>query len=353
MAFQPLRNQERRIRPAPGARLETYDPWAGDTKAETWRVQPPYQALLELIERQPFARTPESDDRLLDWCAENGLLGILPTRAQMVTLPARWGPLIPGHTGSAHLVPTRIVFTRTVNGWRSTVKSTFGTHVPYALVGEPDQLGALVPDDALPAGWPRAGAILQQLGSAEWEAQPLEGDWAAFFPDVEEGARPTYDYAQPFSQRFWELYAEPVEEFLNAAVLFRDALRGIGTFLEDPSNVGADAERRFFSGRDRLHALVARVSPYLQLRQDASLGLYWVSTSLLSTYAMMAIQDLAKQRRPRSCEACGRIFLSAAYQARYCSETCRHRAQKRRQRAGAQPGKRNPRAVPRGPQRVR
>jgi hypothetical protein len=47
----------------------------------------------------------------------------------------------------------------------------------------------------------------------------------------------------------------------------------------------------------------------------------------------MALLDLTERRRVLTCRTCGRVFVSAAYQALYCSERCRSTAQKRAYRA--------------------
>jgi nitrogen-specific signal transduction histidine kinase len=47
----------------------------------------------------------------------------------------------------------------------------------------------------------------------------------------------------------------------------------------------------------------------------------------------MFAQDLLYGRTILQCTSCGTLFLSSAYQAQYCSVTCRLREQKRRLRA--------------------
>ncbi len=96
------------IRPAPKAELEEYDPWAAyhaswnyDPDSATPYVEqrtsaPPYQSLLTLFHEFRFDALgepdPESVEKLLAWCAEHGLLGILPQRTLMVTLASRYYP---------------------------------------------------------------------------------------------------------------------------------------------------------------------------------------------------------------------------------------------------------------------
>ncbi len=83
---------------------------------------------------------------------------------------------------------------------------------------------------------------------------------------------------------------------------------------------------------DILHALTRTVRPTL-VSSDGVLRQEWLSTSLLGTLAMMVLLDLTENRRILTCETCGEIYPTKAYQARYCSDTCKFTAQKRRYRA--------------------
>src|ERR1051325_5303729 len=85
------------IRPAPGATLSRYDPW------QTFRnpagkegVRQPYHSLLQLPTfddlEQPGLRLENADQaRILEWCSQFGLLGMLLHRVEVVVLPAEGG----------------------------------------------------------------------------------------------------------------------------------------------------------------------------------------------------------------------------------------------------------------------
>jgi len=130
----------------------------------------------------------------------------------------------------------------------------------------------------------------------------------------------TYDYPTPSSREFFAVYGEPVHEFLEAAWLMADALDAI----TNPQTKYAFAE-----GVSRLTRLAGQTSATIEQQPDGSLRQRWVSGSLLSSIALMAMEDLATDRLHR-CATCDRLFLSSAHQAEYCSPTCRHTAQKRR-----------------------
>ena len=102
--------------------------------------------------------------------------------------------------------------------------------------------------------------------------------------------------------------------------------------LDGAADVGSQAVGRVRKGMDILHALTRTIRPTL-LPSDGVLRQEWLSTSLLGTLAMMVLLDLTERRRILTCEKCGGVFVTKAYQARYCSDRCRFTAQKRRHRA--------------------
>ena len=137
----------------------------------------------------------------------------------------------------------------------------------------------------------------------------------------------------PYSQAFWELYAEPVTEFWRAARLFAGIVEHLG--------LAAIPEARVSEGTEAL-AREQAVEMLNRWRKDVSQVLLdegeglrqaWVSPSLLVSFAEMFVQDLVTGARGKYCECCGHWFISAAYQACYCSTGCRLRQQKRNLRA--------------------
>ena len=99
---------------------------------------------------------------------------------------------------------------------------------------------------------------------------------------------------------FWGAYAEPVEDFVKAAVQLRKA----PALLDDAADAGSQDLVRVRSGMDILHALTRTIGPTL-------LPIDGVLMALLS----------------------GGVFVTKAYQARYCTDRCRFTAPKRRHRA--------------------
>ena len=97
-------------------------------------------------------------------------------------------------------------------------------------------------------------------------------------------------------------------------------------------NSGPDARD---VGLRRLSRLASFGVPFLKPQADGSLRQQWTGGSLLSTMAVMVMEDLSKNLL-HQCTTCRSFFLSGAYQAEYCSTTCRHTMQKRRYRQRTQ-----------------
>jgi hypothetical protein len=324
------------IRPEPGAQLETYDPWEAYRSARATRAEqaPPYQSLLTLVESLSLEFTAQSAARVAAWCTEHGLLGVLLQRAQVVALQPRFIPVpsglrvtVDGRVPASPLWPAQAWYYRAGIGW-AVEYSTGGPPGPALVIDMPDREGQLVPEEALPSNAHHPHVLLQELQSPRWSVEPLGTTWARFFPAVPESEHETFAYPMPRTREFWEAYAEPVEDFLAGAGAFYRALAALRQ--TKPRDQFTDAEAAQFShGLHALHTLVAPVRPVVLPWQDGSLQLRWLAPSLLASFAMMAVQDLTEHRQIRSCERCGGLFASAAYQARYCSTRCRQTAQKR------------------------
>ena len=327
------------IRPVDGASLEPYDPWTPYREARAGNSgRPPYGSLLDLVQDTKFQPRPgpgqlsepmpQSEKKLLAWCGANGLLGVLPHQAVMVTLAPRREPL---EGNQAVLVPTQLQHSRTNEGW-----VTFDRMVHDARLGsvrnQPKRRGELIPPDDAPRGWPQPGALIQPLGMSVYREERFSKTWSRFFPDVSVEQTETHKYPRPLTKEFWRCYAEPAEDFVEAARLLLNAINNLGTAKSLADAADSDPEK-IRTGMDDLHSLVRTVSPAIVPMPDGALRQEWISTSLLGSLAMMALLDLTEGRRILTCESCGKLFVTTAYQARYCSSTCRFRIQKQRHRA--------------------
>lgn len=356
------------IRPEIATPCAEYNPWAGYEAAWGHRrvagKTAPYHSLIELADdyergAQAGLKRRALEQRVLQWCAENGLLGVLLQRTLQVTLAPRW---VKAQKGPAD-EQARDLMAK----WRRNLKDTWGVSVPPAAAHTPRSAlvrvlthdvcvsgnwsrqrrefaralapqsgvreGQLVDDADRPAEWPATGqALIRDLHGGPWTLEPLATTWGRFFPSVPPRAENSFVYPEPLSDEFWKLYAEPVDEFVEAAVLFRDAIRGALQFKQLGRASRTAASRAIDGWWHKLRALYSQGGILLVPDQGNYSGhIRWVASSLLGTFAIMALQDIAEGRL-KSCVVCSRLFL-AAPRARYCSERCRDTRSKRSRRA--------------------
>jgi len=192
-----------------------------------------------------------------------------------------------------------------------------------------------VPASLYAGHWPEPLALMRMIRDGRWATQPIADAWGPFFPDVQRGERDTYLYPVPESDAFWAAYSEPVGWLLGAASVLRGAVLDLSADLVLGGESTMDHLYRVDSAVRALHSLLAPVQPSLTVAPDGEYRQTWRTRSLLSSFALMALLDLTERRRVLTCTTCGRVFVSGAYQARYCSERCRGTAQKRAYRARA------------------
>lgn len=311
------------IAPARGALIEHYDPW------KAWERQrppskdriTPYQELLNLLEDLRYEHderidddvrpnriacgrplTPESANALLAWCARWGLLGVLLHRTASVTLaPHAYKPIAGGRS-----LPAQYRCVRMPNGWireeiiSSSVTTEAVMYPPLSSVDRPV---------------PRR----ERLGDT----------WAAFFPKVPPERAETYRYPIPLSQEFWGQYAEPVADFLDAALTLKAALQG-WELADRGGRIDNEAVARGQGALDRLDSVAETTSLYNPKESRIRL----LAPSLIGAFKAMAVRDAAGGSVVQC--PCGIVFVGSAQPtARYCSESHRERYKKRKQREAA------------------
>ena len=259
----------------------------------------------------------------------------------MAVFPPRWA-YRPRRGAKKTLGILRKSIIQTASGWSSK-----GEFIPQSRPrGRVPKEGELAGDRYLPEGWSKPGVNLHRLQghrgeAAPWSFEPLDRTWARFFPGVPEAERQTYNYPLPLSDRFWNEYAEPVGDFLSAAKLLRDAILGVqrwGPVSDINSDTDTDHRHQSmvnaaYGGRDDFASLLEGATPSIELHRDGSIRQLWGSASLISMFAVMALLDFNEQRRVVSCGNCGKLFVTGARKAAYCSPKCRWAEDKRRQRA--------------------
>lgn len=337
------------IRPYTSSGVRTYEPWREFTDSldpeslersadslglsagsDRKRRLPdaPYQALLALVSEIEREGGEASEALVCRWCAGHGLLGLLPHQTHSAFLVPRYEWTDTGERDGLFPVQRLISWARGV--WTTEIRVALDGVVEDADVsrfgGEP------VPADVLPGGWTAPVAVFSQIDELRPEPVPLQDAWGRFFPEASD--KGDFPYPSPSSLAFWRSYAEPLDEFLHAATLFSDAVRGIATAQHEADTSGFARHVRI------LETLAAGASPHLRVEDESGSGpvlsQYWVTPSLLSAYALMALFDVAGGRRLRVCAdpKCRMPFRSSAYQGAYCSKRhrSRHTVERHRER---------------------
>ena len=353
------------IRPADGAQVEEYDPWAGHISARSGsRMEPPYQQLLELVDRTTTTRgvtlNRVARDAILDWSRRFGLLGLVPHQvAMVVTAPrlvpdsaieelvsAPGSPVVDVKELKVSLGPddypdsteaddlhqfsaASSIYVRDGDQWRSVTTTWSG-----APSTETDEkvVGQLVPAQSIPTGWSKA--VVTDLHDGMVRELTLRDSIGRFFPNVPDAQKETYHYPMPLTSRFWQEYAEPVDDFVDAAVAFRDAASGITTLKNRGHGVRVSAKVRdkISAALQTLQSMTAPVRPILRTSSKGEIQETWAVPSLLTSFALMLQHDAAEGYRVVTCEACGEVFTTRDSRIRHCSEQCRWRLNKRAQR---------------------
>jgi hypothetical protein len=298
------------IRPAEGAKLEWYDPWPDfqRTRAQTVgqapaAAQPGYQSLLKLVRqleylprnRYPEYLTTQSQALILELCQQHGLLGVLLSCWEALSLA-------PQHDDADHWAQRRYF-----RGFGQVVQQTTGD---------------------VKEG--RATVLIHGLNDLTLAEESPSKTWSRFFPSIEFSKQDTFFYPRPYTVEFCQLYGERLIDFCNAAKLLVGA---ISPFGRKPPKIKGDPRLAREQALDTINLLRRPIASVLDFEDGGSVKPRRVAPSLLASFADMFAQDLVYGRTTLQCACCGTLFVSSAYQAQYCSVTCRLREQKRRLRA--------------------
>jgi len=282
------------IKPAVGSALARYAPWSlYKSPHGKDPIQRPYHSLLGLV-GQKAELDHDSETAILDWCSEYGLLGVLLHRSESVSLP--------------------MLESGEQLGLNRYARETAGWIAAKTLDRDPAH----------------AGAWVRQVGRFWSEFEPLDETWGRFFPQLSDPRA----IPPPFSDAFWNTYAEPLDSFLEAAQFLKRAVGQLSA-IRDSREKLEDKQRNFAGGAQQLiHSLTITVRPMMYLTTRNRYGFAWATGSLLSSLAMMALLDFTENRllmcrNPK----CGALFTTKSVEAKYCSARCRGAVQMRKYRS--------------------
>ncbi len=365
-------------------------PVVSERPAESYAVTRPagrelvYQELLELgaeaVKLDRHAPLPQVlEQRLTRWCARHGLLGLLPQETLMVSFGARPYRLTDearrsfagfGRGPAPEWLTLTRCFHRDRDEWRETIefpdfdrdasesyRAVIKRPNAIAAVGQPVRPGVVGGSFAI-------GNFEQSFSQTlNYGVMSIGKAWGRFFPDIPVTERETWAYPPPLSKEFWDAYAEPVWDILDAAVAFHNV---VTLYKVEPKNtkdlrelVASRHIQRITHGT--LDCWLNSCSPRLR-HVDGQLVAQLVAPSLLATFALFFYEDLLAGRFPRSCknERCGVLFVPNSPREEYHRKKCklaakkrRHRRRRRERASGSKPRrrKRQPRRIVR-PTRV-
>ena len=208
---------------------------------------------------------------------------------------------------------------------------------------------------------------------------PLHKAWGPYFPDIADDESASYPH--PITSDFWKSYGEPLSKIVRAAERLENAIETLSTekgnlrafevlsLIEKPSTATEgdgllpdgfpsldvrlpssfdfdapqpeealewDRHSHILEAFRDLEWLLQGTTPSISINAQGEYALRLQGPSLLSTLALMAIDDVLLGRahimRCKS-EPCGRYFRSVKPNAAYCSARCRKREQMRTFRA--------------------
>jgi hypothetical protein len=196
----------------------------------------------------------------------------------------------------------------------------------------------IIPADRIAFDKPKV--MLLRMGKSEVEVEDLGARWAHHFPTVTAAEAETYLYPCPGTPSFWKLYAEPVDEFVGAVLRLKSAIKAV----TEQGGTGT-------SPTDAFAPLVGPVGMAVDASADSVLDTRWIYPTLLASLSGMVARDLSAKRRLRRCAAppCANMYVSTAWQSKYCSTTCGKRMEMRAYRKATARKQRKAKAGPRKP----
>jgi hypothetical protein len=361
---------EWRIRPAPGAHLESYDPgspgeWAAGEppylelgrlgqRISDWHqaqvkgsldrvhreVEPPrdpapdeiiaYIDTLQLAMAGHYPQAPTAPPELCraitDFCVRHGLLGIFAQETLAVSLGDSPEVLLDVLEGlpEDHLLSSYQRYERAGGGWRTF---SLRTRRPVAKGSCPDLTRRDWLELMRSSGWPldeshlQAGKVLRRALPARRDLPP-----ALDLVDLEKarnaafGGAPSRAFPVPQSKEFWRAYGEDLVSFSAYAVGISEALLGL------KAEAGKERAQHLAFLNQLLEPVTLEV-----FEDEGRLRSRYASPSLIGSLAAMAYFDIAGGLRFGQCERCGGLFASRRGDRRFCSTACQ-RAEKKHRR---------------------
>jgi hypothetical protein len=265
----------------------------------------------------PWGTTLEGEHRIRQFLERYGPLGLLPAQARVIASSTNRQALVesgaePGEeegswepTYDAGVVQSQHVLT--AHGWTTIDAENLGK-------------------DGVDSRRVLNAVIWQRIGEDGFTRSDLEDCRLRYFPEQtgRSGIR-RVGALRPGTADFWRHYAEPLDEFLDVAVAFRDAVLDLHSYR--------GRRNRLEFAHDalvRLERFTRDVTVSTMIDGTGRITRYRVPRSLLSWCGFNAIDDIMHDRL-HTCRGCGELYR-ARKGSGTCSPACRSLISKRANR---------------------
>ena len=145
----------------------------------------------------------------------------------------------------------------------------------------------------------QGGVAIQPYPVQDLLLQPFSAEWGRYFQSHSDYAAPQVALLDLEGEPFWREYGEPLDAFVRFALLLLWTFRAI-THPEsfDPSRGAYPTEPA--SGLWELNRMAARAAFAGKRTDDGKVTLLWQSPSLIGSYAVIILSDLAGEGQVRT-----------------------------------------------------
>jgi hypothetical protein len=230
--------------------------------------------------------------------------------------------------GPTAYAPYQRTMRRTAAGWQTEYRLVGAERPEQAIVPGAAVEGQFLGDSVRPVV-----AIQRRWPKGELTERPLR-HWQDHFHGVPTFEADRYDYPRFTSEEFWRSYGEPIGVFLRPIQRLAEALV---VFQEGWLNGEEWRARNAELALAEINDAAFGTHQVGHFDHDGRFHLRWSPPSLLGAFAMLLLHDVDAGQQAIRCPICDGLFLSRAYQARFCSSACRaahHKRQQRKRAAG-------------------
>ncbi len=321
------------IKPLESSEVVEFDLWSAyaANSRSGWTIEVPYREALELgrslrvvppkwPEDGTYALVllPAQSAEVLKFCSRFGLLGLLPTQAERITLRA---------TTAQQGMPA-VEYRKNLGSWIPAYASPNCPGVEAIEWAETtwDSQGKF---SGAGREFTLPGDFMPDLKCWHFEEESLATMAQCFFPQVPLQEVERFHYPKPGAAAFFGVYCEPVYLFVMMLSRFLASVE----MLSGPGGEQASDADAKWRALDFLQQLASQDHSFLVPQNDGiNVERHHHTPGLIAALAAMFLRDWERGRRVVYCETCGTVFVTEDSRAKYCTETCRKTMLMRRYR---------------------